>query len=350
MAFYFVNDGTVDVAVSFEDDLGAQYAEYWRRLSAIYAVDGIAGSYPNISGGVELLQPYSQQYVDTIEVNYANRLLAYQLEVPYWDSGDTAIANVDGVTATSQGQTSDITGAFASASGIVGTLVSLQAQTSDAMGTANPASVSGTVATTEGQTTSIAGSASPATVSGTNSTAQAQTNALLGNASPAVVSGVNATSQGQLVTGTGSHIDPAGGVSGTGNTSQGQSTSGAGSVANPEIVVKNEWYGYLTSYELLNRKKKRKEYRETPETLEETLAEIPQLAPIEIPNEAKKLLRTIKKKAERDGKAAADAFVDRLIAENAVRINALNKAKQIEIQQLIWLENEDEEEALLLLF
>ena len=80
------------------------------------------------------------------------------------------------------------------------------------------------------------------------------------------------------------------------------------------------------------------------------LVELPKVAPIEAPDEAKRLLKVIQKKAQREGKAIADAFVTRLIEQAKIRaFEELRVLKQIENQRLEWLAEEDEEDAILLL-
>lgn len=115
----------------------------------------------------------------------------------------------------------------------------------------------------------------------------------------------------------------------------------------------NQWYGFLTAYELLNKKKKRQVFDAEAE-VEELLVEIPKTEPKADDLEAQKLLRAVKRKAERDGKAAADAFVAKLIAQSQAR--AEQQANEIQRQLAIELEGirlrrlQDEEEAILLLF
>jgi hypothetical protein len=114
-------------------------------------------------------------------------------------------SSVTGAAATSQAQTSDVAGSFTAAGGVVGTLVSAQAQTAAATGSAAPANVSGTATTAQAQTGALAGNASPANVNGTNTTLQVQTSLL--NGSFSITSGVNGgiiTTQGQTLIANGS--------------------------------------------------------------------------------------------------------------------------------------------------
>lgn len=117
----------------------------------------------------------------------------------------------------------------------------------------------------------------------------------------------------------------------------------------------NQWYGFLTAYELLNKKKKRQVFDAEAE-VEELLVEIPKTEPKADDLEAQKLLRAVKRKAERDGKAAADAFVAKLIAQSQARMLAEQQASEIQRQLAIEIEEirlrrlQDEEEAILLLF
>lgn len=117
----------------------------------------------------------------------------------------------------------------------------------------------------------------------------------------------------------------------------------------------NQWYGFLTAYELLNKKKKRQVFDAESE-VEELLVEIPKTDPKADDLEAQKLLRAVKRKAERDGKAAADAFVAKLIAQSQARMLAEQQASEIQRQLAIEIEEirlrrlQDEEEAILLLF
>lgn len=123
----------------------------------------------------------------------------------------------------------------------------------------------------------------------------------------------------------------------------------------PVETTANQWYGFLTAYELLNKKKKRQVFDAEAE-VEELLVEIPKTEPKADDLEAQKLLRTVKRKAERDGKAAADAFVAKLIAQSQARILAEQQASEIQRQLALELEQirlrrlQDEDDAILLLF
>jgi hypothetical protein len=96
MAFYYVFDGVVDVAVSFDDDewLGGWFS----TLASGDIVHGAAGSLPNIAAGVVSLQLYGQQYVETYEANYAQSLSGYQANDPYWSTDEVIDAIANGVT------------------------------------------------------------------------------------------------------------------------------------------------------------------------------------------------------------------------------------------------------------
>jgi hypothetical protein len=70
MAFYFVNDGAVDTAAAFQEDLEAIWASGFIAANAeIWTQSGV-GSRPNVVAGVALRQPYSQQFVDPIEAQF----------------------------------------------------------------------------------------------------------------------------------------------------------------------------------------------------------------------------------------------------------------------------------------
>lgn len=116
----------------------------------------------------------------------------------------------------------------------------------------------------------------------------------------------------------------------------------------------NQWYGFLTAYGLLNKKKKRPAFDAEAE-VEELLVEIPKTAPKADDLEAQKILRAVKRKAEREGKAAADAFVAKLIADSQARMLAEKQANEalirleIESERIRLFRLQDEEDAILLL-
>lgn len=97
MAFYFVNDGVVDTAVSFQEDIEALWASAFIANNADLWTQGAGGSRPNVVSGAELLQPYSQQFVDPIEAQiyraFQNNWAAD--EQPEWSSDET-LAGITG--------------------------------------------------------------------------------------------------------------------------------------------------------------------------------------------------------------------------------------------------------------
>lgn len=100
MAFYFVNDGAVDTAAAFQEDLEAIWASGFIAANAeIWTQSGV-GSRPNVVAGVELRQPYSQQFVDPIEAQF------YPSYLQSWASDgaldwrmDDALAGINGAAA-----------------------------------------------------------------------------------------------------------------------------------------------------------------------------------------------------------------------------------------------------------
>jgi hypothetical protein len=63
MGFYFCGDGASDVACSFEEDGEARWALYARTQFSACFTEDIRSTRPNIHAGIELLQPYAQQWV-----------------------------------------------------------------------------------------------------------------------------------------------------------------------------------------------------------------------------------------------------------------------------------------------
>jgi hypothetical protein len=67
VAFYFCGDGVTDVACSFEEDGEARWALYARTQFAALFTEDIRSTRPNIHAGIELVQPYAQQWVSEDE-------------------------------------------------------------------------------------------------------------------------------------------------------------------------------------------------------------------------------------------------------------------------------------------
>ena len=132
----------------------------------------------------------------------------------------------------------------------------------------------------------------------------------------------------------------AGAISGTVAVTNRNDTS---AVVVPVVVVNraNEWYGYLKSYEQLN-KPKRKYKANEPQIIEPTAkpAEIAQ--PDNRPLLAQQMLAALQTKALKEGAQASHAFIERL------RLNTQIEAKRIEAQRAA--DEQDEEDALMLLF
>lgn len=85
MAFYFVFDGTVDVAVSFDYGQSAAYYALNNGYFAASAAQLVTGSTPNVVSDVELLQPYGLYDVEqAVLAKYVLSLQYYRVEFPFW--------------------------------------------------------------------------------------------------------------------------------------------------------------------------------------------------------------------------------------------------------------------------
>ena len=110
----------------------------------------------------------------------------------------------------------------------------------------------------------------------------------------------------------------------------------------PPVVVPdtaNQWYGYLKSYERLNKPKRK--YKEEEITLPPKTVEVIQEVLTEKPLLAQQLLAALRVKAQRDGTQATHAFIDRIKNQRSVALAV------IEMQRLA--DEADEEDALMLL-
>jgi hypothetical protein len=164
MAFYFVNDGTVDVAVAFED--GSEYASQGWFLRVAASADSseyTQGSAPNISSGVASVDAAISGWVDTTE-QYA---LAFgygefELNAPWFDPNDASVGSFSGTLTASITVTADMVAAhgvtgtvsaqiqpvasMAAVHGVTGTLSGSIVVQADIAGTHGAAGVSGTMA------------------------------------------------------------------------------------------------------------------------------------------------------------------------------------------------------------
>ena len=198
--------------------------------------------------------------------------------------------------------------------------------------------------------TLIGASSAQAASSGTGAVTQAH--ALAGAASAqSASSGTGTIAQVHALTGAAS---TQGAVSGTGAiavggvhaltgaaTSQGATSSVASVTQVVAVSRANEWYGYLKSYEQLN-KPKRKYKANEPQIIAPTAKPEEIAQPDNRPLLAQQMLAALRTKALKEGAQASHAFIERL------RLNTQIEAKRIEARRAA--NEQDEEDALMLLF
>ena len=154
MAFYFVNDGVVDVAVAFED--GSEYArQVWflRVAASSDQSEYTQGSTPNISAGVASVYTTWSATVDvTAQYPQPWGYGEYELNAPWFDPNDVAAAlsNISGTDGLTFGQSGTLNGLGA----LAGTAALTFGQTGTATATG---ALAGSAAVTFGQSGAIGG-------------------------------------------------------------------------------------------------------------------------------------------------------------------------------------------------
>jgi hypothetical protein len=110
MAFYFVNDGVVDTAVSFQEDESQISWLWWLQAAAAgIATDSSTGSGPNISAGVASVDAFgsTDREGGALEAQYVARLATWDIETPWYaleaaatSSNLVASQTLDGISQT----------------------------------------------------------------------------------------------------------------------------------------------------------------------------------------------------------------------------------------------------------